>query len=412
MRTKSKSNAVHAASMVYRYRKSYLMLMITIVFSFSILLGYMVLNDSKFYNRYKHVFSAPDNAVILETQNKSHVNLLLSAASRIDPSSKAYTYLVGHAKLSQYSEKVSLNVQLIPNTAKPLMISETVSDGLGELMETVDWIHEVKPIDGELTLNDNQAFVTESFYQMVLHGANLPVPLRVPIQLTDDCFYMLDLSVVGVCPDTEFSIVKFDDEGISINGCLYCNMTLVPSEIIEKLEFPDYMIVLETSKPEAICRIQNQMGEVYHSTYYERKNALSQKRENAEQRLWIAMLLYVLLGVNLFGSFENALSDRKFEIGVKRAIGASKYRIIFQFLIEGIIVMAIGILLSICVVSAIMSGFKLYLLVKDALEWTIYISRSSAMIFAVCSVSMTVLFSLMFACRATRVEIVKYIKGE
>ena len=61
-----------------------------------------------------------------------------------------------------------------------------------------------------------------------------------------------------------------------------------------------------------------------------------------------AMLL--ILGINLYSSFSNALNERKFEIGVKRAIGASGFAIVRQFLYESLTVMVANILVSVALV--------------------------------------------------------------
>ena len=54
----SKSILRHAVTMVGRTLKSYALLSVTIVLSFSLLLGYLVFTDSTLYNRYKEEFSA------------------------------------------------------------------------------------------------------------------------------------------------------------------------------------------------------------------------------------------------------------------------------------------------------------------------------------------------------------------
>ena len=45
-------------------------------------------------------------------------------------------------------------------------------------------------------------------------------------------------------------------------------------------------------------------------------------------------------------------------------------------------------------------------------DWIIYISPASVAMFAVCAVTLTLMFSFLFAYKATRVEIVKYLKAE
>lgn len=45
----------------------------------------------------------------------------------------------------------------------------------------------------------------------------------------------------------------------------------------------------------------------------------------------LIIILFVVLGLNIYGSFMNALRERYLEIGVKRAIGVSKQNIMVQF---------------------------------------------------------------------------------
>ena len=45
-------------------------------------------------------------------------------------------------------------------------------------------------------------------------------------------------------------------------------------------------------------------------------------------------------------------------------------------------------------------------------HWTIYISGTSILLFAVVTVALTLLFSVIFAVKATQVQVVEYLKAE
>ena len=77
--------------------------------------------------------------------------------------------------------------------------------------------------------------------------------------------------------------------------------------------------------------------------------------------MWITIVLYLILGIYLFGCFENALVKRTFEISVRRAVGASGMQIIRQFLFEGIMVMLLSIFASVALTAELAILFKLYL---------------------------------------------------
>lgn len=120
----------------------------------------------------------------------------------------------------------------------------------------------------------------------------------------------------------------------------------------------------------------------------------------------------MILGINLLSSFFNALNERKFEIAIKRAIGASKFDIITQFLCEGIIVISIDILISIALIMILLSLVKIYFFVIVQQEWIIHITVYSVMIYLLCCSFLALFFSVLFSFLATRVEIIKYLKGE
>ena len=57
----------HACKMLRRNFRGYGLLSVTIVLSFSILLGYLCFVDAALYNRYKELFAAPEQVVIAYT---------------------------------------------------------------------------------------------------------------------------------------------------------------------------------------------------------------------------------------------------------------------------------------------------------------------------------------------------------
>ena len=119
-----------------------------------------------------------------------------------------------------------------------------------------------------------------------------------------------------------------------------------------------------------------------------------------------------LLGINLYSSFSNALERRKYEIGVKRAIGASGGSIMRQFLTESMLVMLVNIVASILIVVEVLVDYKLYVQLVEGAQWIDSISIHSILMFLVCSVSLTVAFCLLFAYKSTKVEIAQYLKAE
>lgn len=150
----------------------------------------------------------------------------------------------------------------------------------------------------------------------------------------------------------------------------------------------------------------------FETTYYGKKSAYSDIMNNIHIKTVIVIALLFLLGINLYSCFNNALNERKFEIGVKRASGASKFEIIFQFFVEGLAVLLADILISVAVVITILTCVKWYMNFVNNESWIITINSYSVAIFMLCCLFLSLFFSILFAYMTTTVEIVKYLKNE
>lgn len=151
---------------------------------------------------------------------------------------------------------------------------------------------------------------------------------------------------------------------------------------------------------------------VTHSVADAQEEALINIRAQKSTKGIIAIVLLLLLGINFYSSFSNALERRKYEIGVKRAIGASGISIMGQFLLESMMVMLVNIAASIIIVLDVLVGYKLYQKLVEGNTWTVNISIHTILMFLVCSLPLTTAFSLLFAYKSTKVEIVQYLKAE
>ena len=129
------------------------------------------------------------------------------------------------------------------------------------------------------------------------------------------------------------------------------------------------------------------------------------------QRSLMLCFFYVILAVNLYGSFRNALNDRKFEIGVKRAIGASKANIAAQFTAEGLIVIVGNLLLS---VYLVLTGFLIYKTIRKAqgIIYTISLGWSALASYIICCLALALLFSLIFAWQTSKVNVIDNLRAE
>ena len=283
----------------------------------------------------------------------------------------------------------------------------------------------------DFTLEADQVIVTEALYQMLqmdqqeepIFNLNISYGQKIPLQVVgyskDFTFemWMNTWEQYGTGDSWLFHLIlsnKFIDYAQLYNEDYYG--TSYTTHYDTKLDGVYLQIYRET--PEAVVSFNESMNGSNYTCIYQLQNAaLDEIRPQKQVKAIITCALLLLLGINLYSSFTNAMNDRKYEIGVKRAVGASAFSIVRQFLYESVIVMAANILVSIALVADVAIIYK-YIVEHTPDEYGVYpdyilyISPYSAAMFGICAVSLTVVFSLIFAYKSTRVEIVQYLKAE
>lgn len=407
----------HAIKMLYRNKKSYLALSVTIIFSFVILLGYLLMVDSKSYNDYKELFATPRNVVMTYEQfsNNKMTTLISMVEENIDDVSY-YTYYDANTMLSQYGT-VHASVYFLPAGSRPIYEETT---GHASTNEEIRWntAEEVKMLTGleTMLLSGNQAVINESFYKM-LGGDELTFPfeLVVPMTWTDGSTEVLSLSVEGICEDSHFAESKFyiNEEGHwQGNVQIYTSQEALESRSDKDIFDIMYHVCFCTDSPNEVAKYIEALGLVKHAVCEAQDTATVEIVAQKQTKGLIAILLLVILGINLFSSMSNVLGERQFEIGVKRAIGASSHHIVYQFLVESILVMLLDAIIATVLVAQAAIIYKVVMELFFDVTWVWYLSKYAIWMYVISCISITVLFSLILAYRATKVEIVKQLKSE
>lgn len=416
MKKRSKPSAIaHAAKMLWRNKSSYAMLSVTIVLSFSLLLGYLAFMDSDLYNRYKVIFSARKDVVMAYTWDKNPVDHLALATKvkKADESAQMYQYFSINTRMTQYKH-VNARLMFIPQGNRPVF---SLVWGFDDKYGTSYNISkQIWPIMGksDFDLSENEAIVNESFFHAISPEGTLPVQIVVPVQWNDGTTSYFPLEVVGVCEDASDCNLSFNEYGDPIGQVeIYLSQVLMGEYTAADFRAtPRRITWISTSKPSEIALHAQQLGMVTHSVADAQDEALINIRAQKSTKGIIAIVLLLLLGINLYSSFSNALERRKYEIGVKRAIGASGGSIMGQFLMESMMIMVVNIVASILIVVEVLVGYKLYVQLVEGVQWTVSVSLHTILMFLVCSLSLTTAFSLLFAYKSTKVEIVQYLKAE
>lgn len=415
----------HACLMVRRTLKSYALLSVTVVLSLSLLLGYLCYTDSSLYNQYKTLFSYRRGDLILfdSTRGNQKLQTLLEKISAVEntqyyilyesaagATETAYTY---HPDGTGESASIQLHNWHLYYYPDYSWMTPLFWWPAGDIVWT----------DGRsmqrFQLDTHDAVINEGLY-FALGFDKMQDPVYT-FRFANGLD--LTLRIVGYAKDTiPFTLdLERGMESADYSNCLILSTKLLDvEEDIWNLDdtAPTRYIVIHTDDPEQVWNLAQNVGyETGISAFSQQNKALEAIRLEKRNKAIITCALLLLLGVNLYSCFSNALNDRRFEIGVKRAIGASAFSIVRQFLYESLIVMVANILLSVVLVADIFLVYKfVYERIPNEwgnyLKWVIYISPQSIAMFAVCAVSLTIVFSLIFAYKSTQVEIVQYLKAE
>lgn len=399
-------SVAHASKMMLRNRKSYALLSVTIVLSFSVLLCYLGFVDSGTYHDYKEVFAVPGNVVMAEKQG-DHAAFYAFTAMANEAGADLYTYLSAPTKLSQYGD-ISAHIAFLPEGNRPVY---------RQIPRKYNLPQPVTPIYGctEMNLHGNEAIVNEKFYVALGSPQEFPFALDVPFYWADGSFTLFHLSVIGVCPDTIFEAEEYyrDETGMLCGPAyIYTTLHVLGEHTGMDMTSPTYTAWLCSDQPQKIVGFGEKLDLTVAAACRAQKEATAEIRAQKATKAFLAIGLLLLLGVNLYSSFANALSERKFEIGVKRAIGASAWSIVFQFLTEGILVMLGNLLVAVGVSVNVLIGYKIYMHFAKGVQWTVTLSGYSVAMFLTCAASLVLAFSLVFAYRSTRVVIAKHLRAE
>lgn len=415
MRRSLFSIVCHSIVMVGRTARNYAMLSMTVVLSFSILLCYLLITDSGLYNQYK-VFLNCDQKIVMVTdleESNTRIETLLKQAEKIGTDMSYYIKMDTISSIPSFwgeGRALIQHIHVIPSGVWGIYNNAAIwTKGLNRM--------EILWLDGretsEVYLKKNEILLERGIYEyMKLDEMEEPVyQLRIPVYSekgTEEAKW-IDAKVVGLIETAEWE-QDSKDEKATIRPDIYISQASLDG--LGQLYGAQRDIIFSSDEPAALANAGLALGLNVTTMYGVKEIALREMKVHTETKAIIAMVLCVLLAINLYGSFSNALQSRKFEVGVKRAIGASKWAIIRQFLWEGMIVMGGNIMLSMMIVMDGALVYKyLYQMVKKEV-WTIYLSGASAAMFGVVTVSLTIIFSLVFAIQTTQVEIVQYLKAE
>lgn len=409
---KRSSLFAHSYMMVLRNFKSYILLSVTITLSFSFLLAFFVLSDSNIYNKYKEIFSVSPNIMNIngatigysdagDDITTERYQLLINRLQKMKDT-YFYQYFETQLELTHYQNAhnhITASITYVPNNLWGIYNTDIGG-----------FLRKVKLISGSQTLNNkNEVIIDQNLYRLLASkDSSKPLTVKLPIVDEDGIYQLKEFKVVGVV-EALFNPIKSQDS-TTYYVRVYVSQALAKS--YNSAHYSNRNILVYSPN---ILEVRQICKELSLGNYAPIEYQITAKKEIQNQinlNSITAMILFVLLGINLYSSFKNALNERCFEIGVKRAIGAKKKNIIYQFFFEGLIVMLANILFSILLVTNLLVAYKFIQHVFYDTEWIVNISSYSVIIYIFCAVFLSVSYSFVFAYQSTEVEIIRHLKAE
>ena len=385
---------MEACRQAWKNRKSYILLSVTIVISFTIIGFYMVYLDSDIYNTHKYIMAESSKVAYVEYEETEEAKikaLKYKLSGMQDTHYYETSEIIGFDILNGLSEdaRFVLNVNVIPNEVWGYYGGPGIR---------------VEMSDGNKTLHveDDEIIISESFDKILNKFKNVKKDGKI------DLLYGKQLKVSGVFKDY-FDSADYEFEGE--NKLFHC-YAFVSENTAKGLETINKRLIIYSSNVPEIENYAKDLALRFSSFYDDKKTMNEEIIASIEIKKMITVGLMIILGINLMGSFFNAMNDRKFEIAVKRATGAGRGQIIFQFLVEGIVVISLDIIIAIATIISVLELFKFYKFFVNDEIWTINITLYSTSIFLLCCFFLAIFFSVMFSVLTTKVEIIRYIKGE
>lgn len=406
----------HACLMVRRNRRAYIKLSVTVVLSFTMLLAYMAVSDASLYNQYAKVFSLPRQVVQCYTYDETECRTFLNQIERDIPDAKYYSYFSASTYLSSYDASIHAECFFLPDGVQTLY---SIDSNSGLDANSTVGVACVEPIEllGEkqdFYLQANETIINESFYNsLVTGGAREPIYIPLTFYWKDGSYSVWELKVVGICADSgKFISLNKESQKPGGYATVYLSQSQLAQADMGEFENVKHIAFVASDTPEQVMGLGRTLGMVAQGVAEAQNEARTALRASIRSKAVTAAVMLILLAINLYSSFSNVLETRNFEIGVKRAVGASKWSIVRQFLYEALLVLGFDAMLSAVLVA---DGLVFYKLVQKAIKstlWVAYISPYSIAIYGFSSIGLTIAFSLLFAYKATRVEVVQYLKSE
>ena len=236
----------------------------------------------------------------------------------------------------------------------------------------------------------------ESF--TVVGIVDLNSSFEAKIETVSDYYNFMDTSGgIIFLPSTTWPILFLFDE---------------PQHVALKADSPDDMTAIGQKASKLLSETQisssTETGFSYKGEDLMERAEQLQQLSNASntQLLWIAGISLLVGGIGVMNIMLVTVTERTQEIGLKKALGARKNRILRQFLTEAGVLTGLGGLLG------VIAGIGLAKLISTVLETPTSISIPAILIAVVFSMLIGIVFGLLPAVKASRLDPIVALRRE
>ena len=244
-------------------------------------------------------------------------------------------------------------------------------------------------------------------------------PVGASVEINGDVFTVV--GVVALSEEFEPTINSLEDYWMYADtsaGSLYLPLEVWPTvyqfdepqNVAIKVKNTDVMT--SAGKEAADLLTEKQIMDRENSTFdYRSQDMLEQAQQlqsmsestNA-QLIWIASISLLVGGIGVMNIMLVSVTERTSEIGLKKAIGAKKKRILFQFLTEAAVLTSLGGIIGVA------SGIGLAQLISTMMQIPVAIDVGAIVISVVFSMLIGVIFGLLPAVKAANLNPIEALR--
>ena len=243
-------------------------------------------------------------------------------------------------------------------------------------------------------------------------------PVGKSIEITGDVFTVV--GVVALSKEFAPTINSFNDYWLyadTSSGSIYMPSAVWPTayrfdepqNVAIKVANTDVMTTAGQKAAEILT--EKQIADSDSNFDYRSQDMLEQAQQlqsmsestNA-QLIWIASISLVVGGIGVMNIMLVSVTERTSEIGLKKAIGAKKKRILFQFLTEAAVLTSLGGIIG------VISGVGLAELISNMMQIPVAISLTAILISVVFSMLIGIVFGLVPAVKAANLNPIEALR--